>query len=150
MLIDKLAQFCDSSTDVVINAGNAIAGDVIDLGSVPTLRDLGNGQPLYWVIRVVTAFSDAVDDTATVKFDLYTDSVAALTTSATTHLTTGAVAVGTLVAGYTMVYPLPLGATYERYMGMWETVADHNLDGGAIEAFISADPCGWVALPDAI
>lgn len=151
MIIDKFAQFTDSSTTaVVMNAGNALVGDVLDLGATPTLRDIGNGAPLYWHIRVVTSFSDATDDTATVKFDLCSDSTANLATSKTTHLTTGAIAVGTLVAGYSLVYPLPLGVTYERYLGIWETVADHNLDAGAIVSFLSPDPSGWTAYPDAI
>lgn len=146
MVLDDLLEFCDA-TSAVANVGNAIVGDVIDLGANPTLRNLGAGEPLYLVIQVDTAI---VGTTSTVQFQLCSDSVAALTTSKTTHIDTGAIAEATLVAGYTLVYPLPVTATYERYLGIWETVAVNNLSAGKINAFLTHDVSAWTAYPDAI
>lgn len=146
MILDERSEFCDA-TSVVINVGNAIVGDVMDLGAEPTLRDIGNGQPIYLVIQVDTA---VVGTTSTLQLQLCSDSTANLATSKTVHLDTGAIAEATLVAGYTKVYALPIEATYERYLGLWETVAVNNLSAGKINAFLTRDVSKWVALPDAV
>lgn len=150
MIIDERTEFCDATT-AVMNVGNQIIGDVIDLGATPTLRDIGAGEPLYLVIQVDTAFSDAADaGTATIQFDLVSDSAAALTTSKTTHVSTGAMAIASLVAGFTKVFALPIEATYERYLGLWETVGTTNLDAGKINAFLTHDVAKYTAYPNAI
>jgi hypothetical protein len=146
MILDELTEFCDA-TSVVINVGNAIVGDVIDLGATPTLRDIGNGDPLYLVIQVDTA---VVGTTSTLQLQLCSDSTANLATSKTVHLDTGAIAEATLVAGYTKVYALPPEATYERYLGLWETVAVNNLSAGKINAFLTRDVAKWAAYADGI
>lgn len=146
MILDEFCEFCDA-TSVVINVGNALVGDVMDLGAAPTLRDIGNGQPIYLVIQVDTA---VVGTTSTLQLQLCSDSTANLATSKTVHLDTGAIAEATLVAGYTKVYALPIEATYERYLGLWETVAVNNLSAGKINAFLTRDVSKWVALPDAV
>ena len=146
MILDERNEFCDA-TSAILNIGNAIIGDVIDLGSAPTLQDIGNGEPLYLVIQVTTTFVGA---TSTTTFELKSDSTANLATSATTHLSTGAIAVATLVEGYTKVMALPAEATYERYLGLWETVATANVTAGAINAFLTRDVAKWTALPDAL
>lgn len=146
MILDERNEFCDA-TSAVLNIGNAIIGDVIDTGAAPTLKNLGSGEPLYLVIQVTTAFVGA---TATIKFDLLSDSTADLATSPTTHYTTGAIAVATWAAGYTKVVALPDEVTYERYLGLWETVATANVTAGAINAFLTHDVARFTALPDAI
>lgn len=146
MIFDERTEFADA-TSAILNIGNAILGDVVDLGAEPTLRDIGNGAPLYLVLQVATTFVGA---TSTTQFDLVSDSTANLATSKTTHVSTGAIPVATLVAGYTKVIPLPIEATYERYLGLWETVATANVTAGAINAFLTQTPHGWVALPDAL
>lgn len=146
MVLDEFNEFCDA-TSAILAVGNAIIGDVIDLGSTPTLRNLGAGEPLYLVLQVDTAF---VGTGATVTFDLCSDSVAALTTSKTTHLTTGAIPVASLVAGYRKVIALPNETTFERYLGIWETVATANITAGKINAFLTKDVSAWTAYPDAI
>lgn len=151
MIIDKLTNFVVPTTDVVNNVGNALVGDVVDRGSAPTLKDLGNGQPVYLVMRVTTAFSDAADaGTATVQFQLCSDSTANLATSKTIHIDTGAIAIASLVAGYTKCYALPSEATYERYLGIWQTVGTTNLDAGAMEIFLSPIPVGNPSYPDSL
>ena len=145
MILDERTEFCDA-TSAILAIGNAIIGDVVDLGATPTLRDIGNGQQLYWVIQVDTTFVGA---TSTTTFELSSDSAAALTTSRTVHASTGAIAVATLVAGYTIIIPVPWGVTYERYLGVWETVATANVTAGKINSFLVTDPSAWNAYADA-
>lgn len=157
MILDDRLEFADAAA-IALTIGNAIAPntDVIDLAassglaanvanSPNALLDIGVGERLYLVIQVTTTFVGA---TATIAFDLVSDSAAALTTSKTTHLTTGAIAVATWAAGYTRVYALPQEKTYERYLGLWMTVATANVTAGAINAFLVRDPSRWIAYSD--
>jgi hypothetical protein len=146
MILDERLEFADALS-CVANVGNAILGDVIDLGASPTLRDIGNGEPLYLVIQVDTA---VVGTTSTVQWQLASDSTANLATSKTVHLDTGAIAEAALVAGYTKIYALPVEATYERYLGLWQTVAVNNLSAGKINAFLTREPAKWASYPNAI
>lgn len=146
MILDELTEFCDA-TSAVLAIGNAIIGDVIDLGAAPTLQDIGNGGPLYLVIQVDTTFVGA---TSTTTFELSSDSTANLATSRTVHVSTGAITVATLIAGYTFAVALPITATYERYLGLWETVATANVTAGKINAFLTEDVAKWVSLPNAV
>lgn len=148
MILDERTEFADAAA-IALNIGNAIAPntDVIDLGATPTLRDLGNGEPIYLVLQVDTAFEGA---TATINFDLVSDSAAALTTSKTTHYSTGAIAVATWAAGYTKVVALPTEATYERYLGLWMTVATANVTAGKLNAFLTRDVAKYTLYNDAI
>lgn len=147
MILDERTEFADAAA-VALNIGNAIAPntDVIDLGATPTLRDLGNGRDMFLVIQVTTTFVGA---TSTTTFDLVSGSTANLATSKTTHASTGAIPVATLVAGYTKVIPLPIEATYARYLGLWQTVATANVTAGAINAFLTNDVAAWRAYEDA-
>lgn len=146
MILDERTEFCDAES-CILNIGNEIRGDVIDLGAAPTLRDIGNGQPVYLVLQVSTTFVGA---SSTSQFKLLSDSTANLATSATVHIDTGAIPVATLVAGYTLVLPLPVQETYERYLGLWHWAATANVTAGAINAFLTLDPYGWRDLPDAL
>lgn len=149
MIIDSFLEMCDA-TSAVANVGNAILGDVIDLGETPTLKDIGTGEPIHLVIQVDTTFSDAGDaGTATVKFQLCSDSTENLATSKTVHIDTGAIPIASLVKGFTVAYGLPLTETYERYLGIWETVGATNLDAGKVNIFLTKDVARWTALPAA-
>jgi hypothetical protein len=146
MILDERLEFGDALS-CVANIGNAILGDVIDLGATPTLKDIGNGEPMYLVIQVTTA---VVGSSSTVQFQLASDSTANLATSKTVHIDTGAIAEATLVAGYTKIYPLPIEATYERYLGIWETVATGNLSAGNVNIFLTMHPAKYTIYPDAL
>lgn len=146
MILDERTEFCDA-TSAILNIGNAIIGNVIDLGTPPTLKNIVGGQQIYLVLQVATTFVGA---SSTTTIDLLSDSAAALTTSPTTHWSSGAIPVATLVEGYTLIIPLPVEGTYERYLGLWETVAAANVTAGAINAFLTLDPHYWAALPDAL
>lgn len=144
MILDERLEFCDAA-DCTLNASNQLIGDVVDLGSTPTLRDLGNGEPMYLVIQVASSFTGA----GNVTFELCSDSTANLATSKTVHVSTSAIAYGTWAEGYTKIYQLPVEATYERYLGLWETTSG-NLTGGTINAFLTHDPAKWTAYADGI
>lgn len=143
MILDERNEFLDA-TSVVINIGNQLFGDVIDLGTAS--RDIGNGEQLYLVLQVDTAVTGS---SSTLQIQLCSDSTANLATSKTIHIDTGAIAEATLVAGYTKVYPLPW-ETYERYLGIWGTVAAGNLSTGKLNAFLTRDVAKWVAFSDGI
>jgi len=147
MILDERNEFCDA-TSAVLAIGNAIIGDVIDLKpsttNPNTLVDL-EGSCMYLVIQVDTTFVGA---TSTTKFELASDSTADLATSKTVHYATPAIPVATLVAGYVVcAVELPSGS-YERYLGLWETVATANVTAGKINAFLTSDPALWRAYAD--
>jgi hypothetical protein len=121
-------------------AGSDFAStNVIDLTSTNTLKDMGAGQDVYLVLLVTTAIA-ASGGAANVTFKLASDSTTNLATSPTTHWTSGAIAKGTLVAGYQKVVCLPREKTYERYLGLLITPDTNNLTGGAIVAFLTTTP----------
>lgn len=149
MYLDARNEFCDA-TSAVLAIGNAIIGNVIDLKpaaiSGNTLVDI-EGSCMYLVIQVDTTFVGA---TSTTKFELVSDSTADLATSKTVHFATAAIPVATLVAGYVVcAVELPSGS-YERYLGIWETVATANVTAGKINAFLTSDPALYRAYADAV
>lgn len=147
MILDERGEFCDA-TSAILAVGNAIIGDVIDTKpattSPNTTVDL-EGSDLYFVMQVDTTFVGA---TSTTKFELASDSTADLATSKTVHYATPAIPVATLVAGYLIcAVRLPSGS-YERYLGVWETVATANVTAGKVNAFLTRDPALYRAYAD--
>jgi hypothetical protein len=147
MIMDELTEFCDATALNTGGAGTYLLGDVIDLGAIGTLKDMGNGRPVYFVLQVSTTATSG--GAATGNFQLVTDSVVTLQTSQTVHWQSGAIAVATLVAGYRWVVPIPVEKRYERYMGVLQTTAVAAFTAGAVDAFLTLDPAGWFATPDA-
>lgn len=146
MIIDYENQFSDAQAVT----STAISTNVIDLGATPTLRDIGNGQPLYLVVITQTAATDDSSD-ATLTVTLESDSTENLATSATVHFTTGALAFAAFSPAGTVLaaVALPLG-NYERYLGVRYTVASGPLTAGKFDAFLTTDIQKWAALPDAL
>ena len=66
-------------------------------------------------------------------------------------MTSDAIAEALLIAGYRLVMPIPAGSLdYERYLGFQIAEASGNvLSAGAVSAFLTLDPAGWVSYPDA-
>lgn len=149
MIIDNFAEFGDDATLVGTAASTYVLGDVIDLGSAPTTQDIGTGEPIYIVVQISDAVL-AAGGAANVTFKLVSDSTDNLATSPTTHLTSGAIAKGTLVAGYTVFAALLPSGSYERYLGVTYTPDTNNTTAGKANAFLTHDIAKWVALPDAI
>jgi len=142
MIIDKRNEF----QDAVAVTASAIS-DVIDLGATPTLRSLAM-QALYLVITCDEAATAA--GAATVTFSLESDSTANLATSATVHYTTPAISKTALTLGSTVCrVPLPIDATYERYLGVRFTVATGPLTAGKFSAYLTPVAPVQTLYPDA-
>ena len=142
MYVDKNLEFSDAQAVTA----TAISTNVVDLGG--TTQDVGNGEPVYLVILCTEAATAAGD--ATVTFSLESDSTADLATSASVHLSTGAVGKAALTAGKVVAaVALPM-ADYERYLGVRYTVATGPLTAGKFDAFLTTDVQRWKALPDAL
>ena len=154
MIFDERTEFADA-TSVAGTAGTALIGDVID---TELARDLGQGHPVYLVITCDTSIITG-GVAGTITFALVSDAQAAIATdgSATVHFQTKAFVtdddvLNELDAGATIaVVALPLeGAAYERYLGILATIATTTVTAGAINAFLTLDPTGWKAYPDAV
>ena len=146
MILDELCEFADATALSTAGTSTYNVGSSVDSS---VARDLGNGQPIYCVIQVTTAVAGT---SSTVVFALRSDSSATLAVdgSATTHWRSEAIAEATLVAGFELVFPIPLGPdiAYERYLGIQITVGAAALSAGAINAFLTMDPYGWKAYPE--
>ena len=155
MILDEYTEFCDA-TSCANEAGTTLIGDVIDLGANPTTRDIGQGQTVYCVIQVTTAFDGGAGTAGVTTFLIASDAAAAIATDGTQtiHAQTDDFAAATqLTAGTTIVIPLPMGDTaggsgYERYLGIQQLQATEGEDDGAINAFLTMDPHGWRAYPE--
>tara|TARA_Y100000389_G_scaffold30996_1_gene26210 strand:+ start:9516 stop:9971 length:456 start_codon:yes stop_codon:yes gene_type:complete len=147
-IIDERLEFCDATALSTSGTGLALVGDVVDITSASS--DLGMGEALYLVIQVTTAVTSG--GSATVNFKLASDAAAGIAVdgSATVHNVTADIPKATLTAGHRIVMPLSSGTTkYERFIGIIQDVGSAALTAGAIDAFISKDPIGWTAYPDA-
>lgn len=153
MWLDDRLEIADA---VSLNTGGAasyLIGDQIDLGSIG--RDVGNGEPLYFVITVDTAITTA-GAAGTVSFSLVSDDSASIATNgtATVHATSQAFTTGsTAIAAGTVLFAVALpmaGATYERYLGLLQTTGTTALNAGKINAFLTSDVSRWKAYADAI
>lgn len=151
MIIDNNLEFCDATALDTSGTDTDLIGDVLDLGS--TGREIGlSSQPLYLVIQVDTAVTSAGN--ATVQFHLASDAAAAIAVDGTAsyHWSSKAFAKATLVAGFTLVVPLPTGsgAEYERYLGILTTTGTAAVTAGKINAFITTDAQRYVSTADAL
>lgn len=129
-------------------------GSLVDLTSNLAIGNAlkeypGNSDHAYLCIRVATAATSG--GAATVKFALVSDAQDPVTpATATKHWESADIPKATLVAGYCVAcIPLPRG-TYERYLGLIQTVGTADLTAGKVDAFITLDPPSWLALPDAL
>lgn len=155
MWIDKLNEFCDATSLAAATAASTIIGNVIDLGTSPTGAVLTNRQgypgnsDVYLVAQMA---SSATGASSTKVFELRSSTLEALTGGTTTvHLTTSAIPMATLAAGY-QVYniKLPRGV-YQRYLGLWATNAGDSMTGGTLDAYLTVDPpTPWAPTADAL
>lgn len=155
MILDEYLEFCDNE-DISGSAGNAVAGDVIDLGAAS--RDIGNGQPVYLILQTGDTEIITGGTAGTMTFTLESDSAADLATSATTHWTSEAMVTDDAGAndsrfnagGTIAVITLPVEDRYERYLGIRVTIATTTVTAGTLNAFLTLDPTGWKSYPDAV
>ena len=152
MILDEHTEFCDATAITGMGGTTTLVGDVMDLGTVA--RDIGQGQPTYFVLSVDTAFAGGTTN----QFILASDSQEAIRTSSTAgqeirHILTDIIPTATWIAGFTFVWPLPMGGvegtgTYKRYLGLLNVDVGTQTTGN-INAFLTNDPHGWTAYPDA-
>lgn len=141
MIIDSLNTF-DWEAAVTVdristNVIDLLPGPILGTPTANVIRDIGAGAPLYWHALVTTAFTTS--DAGVLTATLESDSTADLATSATVHITGGAlIAAATLVAGYWLAegIALPAGA-YERYLGVRWLTTTGNFTAGKISSWIS-------------
>jgi len=150
MILDALTQFADAES-VANAAGTNLIGDVIDIGA---LRDIGQGQPLYLVIRCQTEIITG-GAAGTIQFQL-ASSAAATMTAPNIHFQTDTFVTDDTIptelrAGDTIaVIALPMeNPAYLRYLGILAVVATAATTAGAIDAFLTPDVSAWKAYADA-
>lgn len=149
MIMDAELLFADG-TWAPTATGNNISTNVLDVGplggpvgpGVSNLgRDLGQGQDLWFVVTVRVAVTSA--GAATVDFRLRSAANAALTTTPVDLVSSGALALATLVAGYTFMVALPsapIGVTgYQRFIGCNANIGTAVLTGGQFHVTILQD-----------
>jgi hypothetical protein len=156
MILDEKLELCDA-VSVALTAGATPqnVGAIIDFDAA---RELGNGEPLYLVINVDTSIITG-GAAGTIAFRLVSDSTDTIATDGSESLhwqsdtfVTDDAALNDLDAGDTVaVVPLPLGASkeYERYLALQVVVLTTDTTAGKINAFITKDPTGWKAYPNA-
>jgi len=155
MIIDKRTELADAVS--VANAAATInVGNVIDLEAV---RDVGNGQPVYLIVTVDTEIITG-GTAGTIQFQLVSDAITTPHVStATKHLYSPVFITDDDAAnspelnagGVPWVVTLPLeGEQYERYIGLQAVIGTTTITAGAVNAFLSLDPYGWKAYPDAV
>lgn len=143
---DVLNEFCDNTTLATPSDSSALHGNVIPFPKDSNFP--GNTDDLWFVVEVGTAVTSG--GSATVQFELASDSTANLATSRTTHILSPAIPVASLTAGARVVcQPLPRG-TYEKYLGVWVTNATAALLTGTFNAYLTTQPASRQTLPDGI
>jgi len=144
MILDSRLEFADGE-DISQSTGTYLATNQIDMDNV---RDVGQGRQVYLVIQIDVAVSGS---SSTVNFRLRSDSTAAVhATTSTAHLETGAIAEAVLVAGHQIILALPNeGNSYEQFLGLQAIVGTATTSAGTYSAFLTFDPQGWKAYPDA-
>lgn len=122
----------------------AVSEDVIDHRAI---RNLGVGEkPLYVVVQVTTAMTDAGSD-STITVTIETDDSDTFG-SATVSQTLGTFAALSAV-GTRLTVAVAHGALNERYSRLRYTTANGNLTTGSFSAVLTADPQAWTAYADA-
>ncbi len=150
MFMDERTEFADATAVGTPNSTTVNVGDIIDLGA--NARDAGSGQPLYLVVQVTTAITGT---TSVVNFQLVSDSTTTIAVDGTqtVHFRSDDFLEAVLLAGVTLVYPLPVGVDsvidYERYLAFQVRETSGNvLTAGNVNAFLTLDPHGWTSYAD--
>jgi hypothetical protein len=142
-LIDAATQFSSAQafTTGANNSTNVI--DTLPMTSNPnSTSNLGGEGATFLRVFVDTTATSGGSSTVTVAL---VSSASTALTSVTTHYTSAAIAVASLVAGFTAVdIQLPPGQ-YKRYLGIIYTVATADLTAGKFTAALSKDRQDFVA-----
>ena len=127
--------------------------NVIDLSTnaLNAVRDMGNGEPVYLILSAQADITSG--GTATLAFQLVSDSVAAIQTNGSqvvhavsrtvTVPASATVATGTKAGTMFWIIALPQGVDYKQYLGVQQVVGTAVLTAGAVNCHITADLTGW-------
>lgn len=139
MYIDKQATF---SSEQAVTAA-AASTDYYDQGAA---GDLGVSDGLHLCITVTETAASA--GATTVQFKLQCDDNTSFSSAKTVSMS-DAIAKATLVAGYQLFMPIPVGLD-ERYLRVYYDVAVANLSAGKFTAQIVKGMQKSKAYPDAL
>lgn len=150
MITDAQLLFSEAAQYDVATATPETVTNFYDTGPLAAGNDgvdLGTGEELALYIRVTTTFAaPSTDGTIQIKLQ----STATLPTpptvfnTPTTHWDSGLIAEATLVAGYEIKQPLPMGQAWLRYVGFLVTAATQNFSAGALT--IAIVPAGAISV----
>lgn len=144
MICDARLTFAESVT-VTGAAATRNVGDQIPLTTINgQSRDIGNGRPVYFVVKIDAAPEDA----DTVKFQLVSGATASIPTNGTQtiHYATGDIPVANVEAGtFPVIVALPLeGPVYNNFLGFQVVnVGSSALAALQVTAFLTLDPPAW-------
>lgn len=116
MFLDALLLLSDAQA----LSATGFSTNTIDLGNVTPKRDIAVGEPMCVVITVDVA-ADATSGDETYTFQFVQSANANL--SSPDVLAQTAIARATLVAGYSVILPIPEGVITKQYVGMQYTLA---------------------------
>lgn len=157
MIFDSRLEFADAAALTLATGTNNLT-NVIDTGTnaLNATRDLGNGEQLYLVINVDTDITSG--GTATLAFQLVSDSVAAIQTNGSqiVHSTSRVITVPasanaatkTKAGSLVWVLEIPQGDDFKQYVGVQSVVGTAALLTGKVNAFLTLDATGWRAYSD--
>lgn len=150
MILDKLLEFSDAQGAITASAAST---NIVDLGAAPTLRDLGAGETIWFVVQCEVTGTG----TGTLGIELLSDSVAAIQTTPHIHYASPLIVGTNMVAGDTLVkVPLPTSSFliavdaqapgYERYLGVYYTIAG-TVGAVILSAFLCHGPQSNISYP---
>jgi hypothetical protein len=140
MLIDSRSRFANAA-EFFGAAATAKIGQAIDLIAAPT--DLGEGNPLHWVVQL----GAAVTGGTSVEFQLVTADNAALSSNPVVLVSSGAVAVADLTLNRRVLAVQLPKANYKRYLGL-RVVRVGTSTTGTVTSFITDHAPSWRAYPE--
>jgi hypothetical protein len=132
MIVDKNTRFSNSQAVTA----TAVSENVLDLGAI---RNMGTGaRPLYLVVQVTVAMTDAASD-STITVTIETDTLAAFG-SATVSQTVSPVFAALSAIGERRVVQVAPEAMNEAFARLRYTTTNGDLTTGSFTAFLTPDP----------
>lgn len=146
MLFDSQLAFANFTALSTAGTGTSVLGTVRDLGETANFNGVMT-RPMYLFGIVTTAITAAA--TSTLQLALVTDSVAALTSSPTTLLSTQALDAASGIAVGTELFNISLPiTTYDRYLGIKQIIGAAAITAGKVSIFLTREPGNWKAFPE--
>lgn len=150
MIIDSLMEFMDAQAETTAATHNS--DSYVDLGATAAAREIGHGEPMYFVVTCDVAPTSS--GAATVQFKLASDGTTTIASDGTesVHYASDVITYSDIAAGdVVLAVAVPDGGLvpYERYLGAQLVIGTAALTAGAFSAFLTKDPHRITSLPDA-